>query len=441
MKKLDYLVSPEDIIFSYNDIPFIKNSRRNPFVYAVVENEENTKKIALYDYKIKKFTNEYCKIEFSCEDLSVICELTCTNKTIGVEIKKSDNIKKLCFNLFKENGERIHGLCVDDNKNKSKKYAKIIKKANHDKKMAFFLENKYFLENLNVLDYKIEDNDNISVYSEQSKIKFNLIFNPNIHVAANGENKNSEHIKKYLNKTPVFIKDDNFSPEKTEKFENKYGIKADGIILTDQKYNLSETKKTITEIHNYGREIIFAFKAEIKDIEEFKPKNLQICEKTKNGYKINFKSDEARRIYFNHIRKFLDVGADGIYFENDFDKEDVYLIHKQLKILVNEYPLISVFHEKISELNDDFGYYIINNKHLLNNFALFKDKYVYSGENRIGYVIKKPNKKDYGTEFSAIVYDIKKIGFKEKLKLFFKNVKNCFKKLKNRVFSTENDLI
>ncbi len=126
-----------------------------------------------------------------------------------------------------------------------------------------------------------------------------MIFNPNIHVASNGENKNSEHIKKYLNKTPVFIKDDNFSPEKTEKFENKYGIKADGIILTDQKYNLSETKKTITEIHNYGREIIFAFKAEIKDIEEFKPKNLQICEKTKNGYKINFKSEEARRIYFN----------------------------------------------------------------------------------------------------------------------------------------------
>ena len=109
--------------------------------------------------------------------------------------------------------------------------------------------------------------------------------------------------------------------------------------------------------------------------------------------------------------------------------------------MVNEYPLISVFHEKISELNDDFGYYIINNKHLLNNFALFKDKYVYSGENRIGYVIKKPNKKDYGTEFSAIVYDIKKIGFKEKLKIFLKNVKNCFKKLKNRVFSTENDSI
>lgn len=430
MKKLDYLLSPEEIIFSYNDIPFIKNSRRNPFIYAVIENEERTKKIALYDYKIKKFTDEYVKIEFSFEDLKVVCELTCTNKKIGVEIKKSNNIKKLCFNLYKEKHERIYGLCeqVNGTEKKSKKYAKIVKKAKPDKKLAFYIENKYFFENINVLDYMIEEENDVSIRSEQTLIKFNLIFHNNVHVASNGENKNSEHIKKYLNKTPVFIKSDNFDSERMEKFENKYGIKADGIILTDQNYDLPETKKTVTEVHNCGKEIIFAFKAEIKDLEEFKPKNLQICEKTQNGYKMNFKSEEARRIYSNKLRKFLDVGADGIYFENDFNKEDVFIVHNGLKSLVKEYPTISIFHENISEINDDFGYFIINNKHLLKNFDLFKDKYVYSGENRIGYVTKKPKKTDCGTEFSVIVYDIKKIRFKEKLEAFFGKIKNCFKK-------------
>ena len=31
--------------------------------------------------------------------------------------------------------------------------------------------------------------------------------------------------------------------KKTEKYENKYAIKADGIILTEQKYKPTETKK------------------------------------------------------------------------------------------------------------------------------------------------------------------------------------------------------
>ena len=107
--------------------------------------------------------------------------------------------------------------------------------------------------------------------------------------------------------------------------------------------------------------------------------------KDENGIeKINFDNMNARRKFANLIRKYLDINADGLYFDGNMSRYEATIINKMIKKIVEEYPDAIIFHSTISESNNDFGYYIIKKKDIYKRFDEFKNYYLYSGENRIG---------------------------------------------------------
>ena len=99
-------------------------------------------------------------------------------------------------------------------------------------------------------------------------------------------------------------------------------------------------------------------KGAYKDFIEDKDRKIKVLLNTK----------ERIRSYLVCVRKYLDAGADGIYFDDDFSKNEITEIHKGLKSIIEEYPKITVFHSKLSEHYTDFGYYIIKNKQVIDNF-------------------------------------------------------------------------
>ena len=439
MKGIKYALKPDEINFYFNDIHVITNSRRNPFVYAVVSQNDAEKSVALYYYKIKSASEDRCEIDFFTDELSVSCEMVRDGNKLKFNFIKGEGIKETCINFVKNADEHVFGLTasraennkkevlyskkerIDRNSYNNEKYykeygnvisksiKKLIKKAKPDTELAFYLDKKYFFENINVLEYGLEINDNVLIRTPQKKIEFNLVFADNVHVASNSAIKNAESVKKYYNKE-VFLKMKEYSETDIEKFEKKTKLKVNGIIIENDVYDKAKTKILVTDVHNKGMEIIFSFKAQINDLEDENKKKLYEVKHGENGEKtFNFESEEACRGYMNEIRKYLDIGADGIYLEEGFSEKDVYTIHNKINVIKGEYPLFTVFHDKISEMNDDFGYYIIKNKNLVKNFNKFSFDYVNSGENRIGIECKKYKKRRKYThpEFGVNIYKVK----------------------------------
>ena len=439
MKGIKYVLKPDEINFYFNDVLVITNSRRNPFIYGVVGENDTEKSVALYNYKIKSASEDRCEIDFFMDNLFVACELIKEGSKLKFKFVKGDGINFTCINFFKSATEPVFGLTASRTENQkrevlyskkeridknsvnfekyyqeygnsiSKKFRRLLKKAKPDTKLSFYLDKKYFFENVNVLNYKLEIKDNILIKTPQKNIEFNLVFAENVHVASNSENKNAVSVKKYYEKE-VFVKMKEYREEDVDKFIKKTKLKVSGIIVENDVYDKAKTKVLITDIHNKGMEAIFSFRAEIKGVEEENSKKLYEIRHGENGEKsYNFESEEACRRYMNDIRRYLDIGADGIYLEEGFTENDVYIIHNRLKEIKFEYPEFTLFHDKISEMNDDFGYLVLKNKHLIKNFDKFSFDYANSGENRIGMECKKYKKRKRFThpEFNINIYKIK----------------------------------
>ena len=82
MKGIKYVLKPDEINFYFNDVLVITNSRRNPFIYGVVGENDTEKSVALYNYKIKSASEDRCEIDFFMDNLEKNKSLVLTKRRI-----------------------------------------------------------------------------------------------------------------------------------------------------------------------------------------------------------------------------------------------------------------------------------------------------------------------------------------------------------------------
>ena len=386
-----YTEQNNEVRFYYNDNLIFINSKSMPFIGIKIEKNNATKELSLIKFEAKKLEDNSFLLRFYDGEYEVFCKIKQIKEKVSFIIENRHEYKEVFITLYKDNKQKTYGLCSYKPKaqelTKKEKILNIFrlkKKENKviylDKKLSFYIKEKYFFENLNISRYNCIISDNIYIYAWQKTLKFNLIFNSNIYVAINQENKNTAKIVKF-NEEKYFFTQKNINEKRLKFLKNQYAKKFGGVIIKEEDYNLAnlmidrnKTKKlkirilyTITLYNNKG---FFEGEELIKD---------------ENGIeKINFDNMNARRKFANLIRKYLDINADGLYFDGNMSRYEATIINKMIKKIVEEYPDAIIFHSTISESNNDFGYYIIKKKDIYKRFDEFKNYYLYSGENRIG---------------------------------------------------------
>ena len=142
---------------------------------------------------------------------------------------------------------------------------------------------------------------------------------------------------------------------------------------------------------------------------------------TEEECKVKLDSEESVRKYLVTVRKYLDEGAAGIYFDGDFTKKEILQIKEGMKTVVKEYTGCTIFHSTLTESNDDFGYYIIKDKNEINEFNILSGYYLYSGEYSFG---KEESALNVSSNFSINIIKKEETKMKKKRRKDRKRRKN-----------------
>ena len=227
------------------------------------------------------------------------------------------------------------------------------------KKLAYFIPGRYYFDNKTVTDYDVEIKDNIYITIRSDRPSFSLLFyGPIKNVYAYKERYN-EKIKKHP-RGSVFLKTDRIDIEKIETFIKSHDdLHVKGVILNKKPYDLAFLQVEKRKCKQTGLDFLCCI-----------------------GKR---KEEETIQSYLNKIRKYLDLLIDGLYFYDDFSQTEITEIKHGLPDVLKEYPFpVTVFHNVLSEEDGDFGYFIIKDTKIIENFSKYFDHYYYSGERIIG---------------------------------------------------------
>ena len=255
-----------------------------------------------------------------------------------------------------------------------------------ERKLNFYLTNKYFFENINLIDnYKLEVRDKIYLSTENKTADFKLRFSPDIESLLNTSEKNSFRIKKYPENS-YFLRVKKIDEDQIRKFIKDNPDKPlKGIILEDKEYNVADIMVNLMTVNKIlGLDLIMLINSEICLYQIKKYFDYQNLKVESGKLKVDLNKETAIRNYLLCIRKFLDLGVNGIYIDDNFTSYEMALLYTNVKIMIDEYFMTAVFHTHLSENSDDFGYYIIKDEKIIKNINKIYKNYLYSGELFLG---------------------------------------------------------
>lgn len=383
MGNLTYKINNEKVYFYYGEKLIFRNSKSIPFI--VLKKKKNGVETAFsFDkYNVCEKEKGY-RVSFWNEKQ--------TEKKIDVDITE-DN-KNLCFDFYYK-GEEDISLTLYKGKNdvvlglpttrgveikKKKKFFQRKAKTEivySDMKLSYRIPDRYYFENKNITEYDIKIKD--AIYLDIKTKNPSFVLHCGKKEFAIQEN---EKIKKYPERS-VFIKTSDVKEKEILLWKEKYkNLK--GIIIEKKTFDQEVIKKEIKTIHDADLDAIYCVGNNISEKQAkkyFSGKNLFTFGNKKYP---DFSEKNTVREYLVTIRKYLDELADGIYFDGYFSKQAILDIHKNIKQLSQEYIQFSIFHTIISELNEDFGYFIIRGDNKIKYFDSMYYSYYNSGEKTFG---------------------------------------------------------
>ena len=409
--RLNYKTYNEKVYFYYGEKVIFQNGKSMPFIVLKKNKNGIVTSTSLYKFRIKEIIDGF-EVLFYDENAQAKLKITQTENRVRCEIVCNESYDELCFTLYKHESEKVYGLPSYEFKKEQTPIKKSLKNrffnkkeriVDPDKKLAFFISESYFFENVNITDYEYEIKDSIFIKVKSENPTFVLVFAKNIYAAINTPEKNNVGIKKY-NAGAVFIRTDKYDEARINAYCKENGIKAEGIIIEKRSFDPVKIKPETVKAEKNGIDIIYAIDKIVGEKtakKYFDKEDYDVISSDK--YKIKLDSADSVRKYLVTVRKYLDIGATGIYFDGDFTKKELLDIKDGMKTVFKEYPVCTVFFSTINESNEDFGYYILKNKNVIDSFDKLAGFYLYSGEYAIG---KEENKLSSIKNFSVNIVKI-----------------------------------
>ena len=395
--------------FYYGEKLIFQSGKSMPFIVLKKNKNGVETSVGLSDIKLNKTDEEEgYEIEFSGRENKATVSIKTDGKTASIEIKCDDEFDEMCFTLYGEDGRKVYGLPSYKQKFKKRTLKDRILRRKQpiikpDMKLSFFINDFYFFENVNIADYKIDVKDNIYITTTQKKAVFKVIFARNVYAAVLSGEKDYEKIKKYPSGS-CFVKTDKLNVNKIKSFSAVHKTELKGVIINERPFDYGKIKIDVVSGEKNKLDVIFTLTKKIA---------LALAKKyfDKNDYEIIdenncvVKLDTVDRIrkYLVVVRKYLDVGASGIYFDGNFTRKEILDIKEGMKTVINEYVDCSLFHSAVNESNDDFGYYILKDEQIINNYDRLSGYYLYSGELLIG---KEQSAVKIDKKFSVNIFNI-----------------------------------
>lgn len=373
---LYYKINNEEFNFYYKDTLLFQNNKLRPFLSVILENNGIKKEIPLFNCDIKKEAENKFLIEFYNKNYRVKSRIILKNKLINIYIMKKENYEiKMC--LINESKNKVVGFgCnnIDNWQGKSialnDKEVQNINQTIIEKKLCFYIKNKYLFYNKNIKDWQaIIDND-VVIHTTQNEIFFALqvddvkeIFEEAYSIKCSFKLLKCDDILplKQLEKYDgIVLKNRNFDKQKITNNSYIYG---------------KNKKKIIMEITPY-----FSNRSRIFEVLTNKEKVLIHQNKQTDFYTYNFEDADTVRKIKNILRSYLDSNIDGFYsVEKIIDKNNIYYkkeFGKKWKQIINEifkeYPSKMLIYDKLEEKKIDGLYKIAITK------AMDKDNFKYS---------------------------------------------------------------
>ena len=405
-KKLNHIIDNGTFYLYYDDTLILQNGKSMPFIVLkrFVNGVESD--LALYEYTFEEKPGDY-EFIFSKEEISVKVKVTEGEEgkvKFSLEEVFIGEYEEMCITLWKENEDKVYGLPMYQKDEKKIKYKWLYTKLSNckckyvrkkfqkepsfmpEQKLSFYLSGKYFFENINLVsDYVLAVADKIYLTVKSGKYDFRLRFCENMEELYASPDINNYKVKKYPEGS-IFLRMDRaneFFIDEALKKDPDGKIK--GVILEYKDFDLATIMTEKRKIKERNLDVICVLNRQV--CEQHAKKYFEEGDTYKNVYgelNVDFTKQENVREYMVTVRKLLDTGVDGIYFDDNFNNKELTAIHEQIKTVAQEYPQVSLFHTHLSEDNDDFGYYIVKDKKTIDNIKSLRPYYFYSGECYIG---------------------------------------------------------
>ena len=336
----------------YDNDLLILHDTTVPFLTVIKDGRE----IPMYGVNILQNSKEEYSLEFFQSGYKLKCEIKEKDGVIDFLIEGDGDYKGVIISLYKEKTQKVLGLSEYDG------YIAT------EKKLAFYLENKYLFENVNIRKYDFKVLDKIFITAYQKRIRFliDTINQPDDMMRMNGVN-----IKKFkiVKKRKVF--------ELTEDLYSLSDNERDGIIVK----NCDELDMVDFLKEHYGQ-VIYMLRP------HFRPGSHLLSyfgadeiKKQSNGlYKIDFSKPNASYGFKTVIRKYFDTDLTGIYLDTSgYSQEDMEIMKGAIVSVLTEYTKKILLFDRISGMSDFCGYYVIKDRKKIFS-KNYTELYKYSGE-------------------------------------------------------------
>ena len=336
----------------YDNNLLILHDTTVPFLTIIKDGRE----IPMYGVNILQNSKEEYSLEFFQSGYKLKCEIKEKDGVIDFLIEGDGDYKGVIISLYKEKTQKVLGLSEYDG------YIAT------EKKLAFYLENKYLFENVNIRKYDFKVLDKIFITAYQKRIRFliDTINQPDDMMRMNGVN-----IKKFkiVKKRKVF--------ELTEDLYSLSDNERDGIIVK----NCDELDMVDFLKEHYGQ-VIYMLRP------HFRPGSHLLSyfgadeiKKQSNGlYKIDFSKPNASYGFKTVIRKYFDTDLTGIYLDTSgYSQEDMEIMKGAIVSVLTEYTKKILLFDRISGMSDFCGYYVIKDRKKIFS-KNYTELYKYSGE-------------------------------------------------------------
>ncbi len=353
------------VYFFYGEVLLFYHEKANNS-YFITITENNNKEFPL---------KEVIVIQNKKNDFTLECKNN--GKQINVRVfEQSEGKIKFIFDNYKEYSDFSFSLCKDITD--TVLHVSTLQQENEEiyteKKISYTLKNKYYFENEDIKNFDFEINNFIKIKCYQKSANFVLDFEKNIEKIK--EEKKTEEINGVIyKKRKVF-----FTQDYIKNGNPPY--LPDGIVGYTEEDKVYKKEKGVSLIGV----IPTAFEKNNYLIRYFGDGEL-ICED--NVMKIDFSAFGAKESFKTVLRKYFDdVDADGFFIGlEDYSGEEIIIIKEAVREIFEEYPLFlkkAIFFDKVSPVNDYFGYYIINDMRKTAKDKEYASYYKYMGEYLLG---------------------------------------------------------
>ena len=326
---------------------------------------KNGREVPMYGFNILQNSRDEYSLEFFQSGYVLKCDIKERDGVVDFLIYGDGDYSGIIINLYKEKAQKVIGLSEYDG------YVAT------EKKLAFYLENKYIFENVNIRRYDLKIIDRIFITAYQKRIRFLI----------DTINKPDDMMRMCRVNTRKFkIVPHRKVYELTEDLYSLSDNERDGIIVK----NCDELEAVPFLREHYGQVIYVLrpqFRSDSHFLSYFREEDIK---KQSNGlYKIDFSKPDASYGFKTVIRKYFDTDLSGIYLDTTgYSQEDMEIMKGVIVSVLPEYTKKILLFDRIASINDFCGYYVIKDKRKVFSKA-YMELYKYSGEYYLAAEVKK----------------------------------------------------